>query len=258
VTGHVDSGARGSTNSVDAIEAGIDRIEHILGGYVLDREQSAYPVWNQVDTASADFHRTVQLFLDNEVYYDPTVTAPIYLTEKVEGFDFWFDEPSLFTPYVQGIVAEREPRSSELMSSLYESMKRGLLAFYNAGGGPWITLGTDNPSAGEYLAGFSAHRELHAMVLAGLPPIAALRAGTINAARAVKMEDEIGTIEPGKWADLFVIDGDPLADIQNTRNVVLVLRAGTPYDPSSLLEQARGRIGPAGPDERADWWKPTS
>src|SRR5690606_38082759 len=92
VTGHVDSGARGSTNSVDAIEAGIDRIEHILGGYVLDRTQPAYPVWNQVDTASAEFRRTVQLFLDNEVYYDPTVTAPIYLTEKVEGFDFWVDE----------------------------------------------------------------------------------------------------------------------------------------------------------------------
>lgn len=258
VTGHVDSGARGSTNSVDAIEAGIDRIEHILGGYVLDREQSAYPVWNQVDTTSAEFRRTVQLFLDNEVYYDPTVTAPIYLTEKVDGFDFWFDEPSLFTPYVQEIVTEREPRSSELMSSLYESMQRGLLAFYNAGGGPWITLGTDNPSAGEYLAGFSAHRELHAMVLAGLPPIAALRAGTVNAARAVKMEDEIGTIEPGKWADLFVVDGDPLADITNTRNVALVMRGGTPYEPSSLLEQARGRIGPAGPDERADWWRPTS
>ena len=256
VTGHVDSGARGSTNSVDAIEAGIDRIEHILGGYVLDRTQPAYPVWNQMDTASAAFKRTVQLFLDNEVYYDPTVTAPIYLTEKVEGFDFWFDEPSLFTPWVQELVAEREPRASELMSSLYESMQRGLLAFYNAGGGPWITMGTDNPSAGEYLPGFSSHRELHAMVLAGLPPIAALRAGTMNGARAVKMEDEIGTIEPGKWADLFVIEGDPLADITNTRNVTLVLRAGTPHDPAALLEQAVGRIGPEGPEDRLDWWRP--
>src|SRR5690606_14665466 len=122
VTGHVDSGARGSTNSVDAIEAGIDRIEHILGGYVLDRTQAAYPVWNQVDTASAEFRRTVQLFLDNEVYYDPTVTAPIYLTEKVEGFDFWVDEPSFFTPYVQELVAGREPRSSELMTNLYDAM----------------------------------------------------------------------------------------------------------------------------------------
>ncbi len=256
VTGHVDSGARGSTNSVDAIAAGIDRIEHILGGYVLDREQPAYPVWNQMDTASAAFRSTVQLFLDNQVYYDPTVTAPIYLTEKVEGFDFWFDEPSLFTPYVQEVVASREPRSSALMTDLYASMKRGLLAFYNAGGGPWITLGTDNPSAGEYLPGFSSHRELHAMVLAGLPPIAALRAATINGATAVKLEDEIGTIEAGKWADLFVVDGDPLADITNTRNVDLVFRAGTPHDPAALLDQVRGRIGPQGPEDRMDWWRP--
>lgn len=255
VTGHVDSGARGSTNSVDAIEAGIDRIEHILGGYVLDREQSAYPVWNQMDTASVEFRRTVQLFLDNEVYYDPTVTAPIYLTEKVEGFDFWVDEPSFFTPYVQQLVAERTPRSSELMTSLYESMKRGLLAFYNAGGGPWITLGTDNPSAGEYLPGFSAHRELHALVLAGLPPIAALRAATINGARAVQMDGELGTIAPGKWADLFVVDGDPLQNILNTRNVRLVFRAGAPHDPESLLSAARGKIGPAGPEERETWWR---
>ncbi|MEX2465746.1 MAG: amidohydrolase family protein [Gemmatimonadota bacterium] len=256
VTGHVDSGARGSTNSVDAIEAGIDRIEHILGGYVLDREQAAYPVWNQVDTTSADFRRTVQLFLDNEVYFDPTITAPIYLTDKVEGFDFWVDEPSFFTPYVQEIVAEREPRSGELMSNLYDAMKRTTLAFYNAGGGPWITLGTDNPSAGEYLAGFSAHRELHALVLAGIPPIDALRAGTINGARAVKMEGEIGSIAPGKWADLFVIDGDPLENILNTRNVQLVVRAGEVHDPAVLLEQARGRIGPTGEAERADWWRP--
>lgn len=255
VTGHVDSGARGSTNSVDAIEAGIDRIEHILGGYVLDREQSAYPVWNQMDTASVEFRRTVQLFLDHEVYYDPTVTAPIYLTEKVEGFDFWVDEPAFFTPYVQQLVAERTPRSNELMTSLYESMKRGLLAFYNAGGGSWITLGTDNPSAGEYLPGFSAHRELHAMVLAGLPPIAAIRAATINGARAVQMENELGTVAPGKWADLFVIDGDPLQNILNTRNVRLVFRAGAPHDPESLLSAARGRIGPAGPDERETWWR---
>jgi imidazolonepropionase-like amidohydrolase len=255
VTGHVDSGARGSTNSVDAIEAGIDRIEHILGGYVLDRTQAAYPVWNRVDTTSADFRRTVQLFLDNDVYFDATITAPIYLTDKVEGFDFWVDEPSLFTPFVQEIVAAREPRSGELMSNLYEAMKRTTLAFYNAGGGPYITLGTDNPSAGQYLAGFSAHRELHALVLAGIPPIDALRTGTINGARAVKMEGEIGSIAPGKWADMFVIDGDPLANILNTRNVMLVMLEGRVYDAATLIEQVRGRIGPASDAERADWWR---
>jgi imidazolonepropionase-like amidohydrolase len=141
------------------------------------------------------------------------------------------------------------------MSNLYQAMKRSTLAFYNAGGGPWITLGTDNPSGGEFLAGFSSHRELHALVLAGLPPIAALRAGTINGARALGMDGEIGSIAPGKWADLFVIDGNPLDDIRATRNVALVWRAGEVHDPQALLEQARGRIGPSGPEDHVGWWE---
>jgi imidazolonepropionase-like amidohydrolase len=254
VTGHVDSGARGSTNSEDAIRMGIDRIEHILGGPVLDREQAAYPVWNQVDTTDAAFREIVDLFLEHEVYFDPTITAPIYLTELVEGFDDWAGEREFFTPYVQERVAARERTRNDLMSDLHEAMKRTTLAFYNAGGGPWITMGTDTPSRGEFLPGFSSHRELHAMVQAGIPPIDALRAGTINGARALKMDGETGSITPGKWADLAIIRGDPLDDIRATRNVEFVLREGVIYDPAALLDRARGGIGPAGPDDHARWW----
>ncbi|TVP56031.1 MAG: hypothetical protein EA351_08970 [Gemmatimonadales bacterium] len=255
VAGHVDSGARGSTNSVDAIAMGINRIEHILGGHALDREQAAYPVWNQVDTTDAAFRETVALFLEHEVFFDPTITAPVYFTELEEGFDDWADEHSFFTPYVQERVAARERSRNELMSNLYQAMKRTTLAFYNAGGGPWITMGTDIPSRGEFLPGFSAHRELHAMVLAGIPPLDALRAGTINGARALEMDDEIGSITPGKWADLAIVRGDPLDDIRATRNVTLVLMEGRVHDPTTLLDRARGRIGPTGPEEHADWWQ---
>ena len=255
VTGHVDSGARGSTNSADAIAMGIDRIEHILGGPALDREQAAYPVWNQVDTTDAAFREIVELFLENEVFFDPTITAPIYFTELVEGFDDWGGERGFFTPYVQERVEARERTRNELMSNLYETMKRTTLAFYNAGGGPWITMGTDTPSRGEFLPGFSAHRELHAMVLAGIPPIDALRAGTINGARALKMDDQIGSITPGTWADLAIIRGNPLDDIRATRDVVWVVREGQVHDPDELLERARGRIGPSGPEEHMDWWE---
>jgi imidazolonepropionase-like amidohydrolase len=255
VTAHVDSGRAGTANSVDAIEAGIDRIEHILGGHALDREAAAYPVWNRVDTASAEFRQTVALFLERGVYLNPTITAPVYLTELEEGFDDWADEGSYFTPWVQARVEGRERRRSEVMSELYQSMKRTTLAFYNAGGGPLLTLGTDLPSAGDFLPGFGAHRELHALVLAGLPPAAAIRAGTINGARAVGLEAELGTIAAGKWADLFVVEGDPLADIRNTRNVRWVLRAGEIHRPEALLEQARGQIGPSGPDDVEGWWR---
>lgn len=259
VTGHVDSGARGSTNAVEAIEAGIHRIEHILGGYVLDREQAAYPVFNQVDTASAEFRRTVALYLERGIYLNPTITAPIYLTELEEGFDDWGDERSFFTPYVQARVQARleargRPRNA-LMSELYRAMKRSTLAFYQAGGGHLITLGTDLPSDGEFLPGFGAHRELHALVLAGLPPASALRAGTLNGAVALGLEAEIGSLAPGKWADLFVVGGNPLDDIRVTRDVRWVMRGGVRHDPSELLAQARGQIGPQGPEEHADWWR---
>ncbi len=258
VAGHLDSGARGTTNSADAIAMGIDRVEHILGGPALDRDQPAYPVWNRVDTASAAFRETVRLFLDNEVFFDATMTAPVYLTELEEGFDDWAGERAFFTPWVQERVAERERRRNALMSDLYQAMQRTTLAFYNAGGGHLITMGTDLPSRGEFLAGFGAHRELHTMVLAGIPPIDALRAGTINGARALGMEADIGSIAPGKWADLFVVRGNPLDEIRNTRNVELVMREGLRHDPAALLDRARGRIGPAGPDEREAWylWEP--
>jgi imidazolonepropionase-like amidohydrolase len=255
VTGHVDSGRGGSTNSVDAIEAGIDRIEHILGGHALDRGQAAYPVWNQVDTASAEFRQTVALFLDRGVYFNPTITAPVYFTLLEEGFDDWGDERGYFTPYVRERVEARERSRNALMSELYQAMKRTTLAFYNAGGGDRITLGTDLPSDGEFLPGFGAHRELHALVLAGLPPEAALRAGTINGARALGMDGELGTIDAGKRADLFVVRGDPLADILATRNVQWVMRGGVRHDPAELLARARGRIGPTGPDDHEDWWR---
>ncbi len=255
VTGHLDSGGRGSTNSADAIAMGIDRVEHILGGPVLDPEEGAYPVWNQVDTTDAAFREVVELFLDNDVYFNATITAPIYLTELEEGFDYWEDEPGFFTPYVQELVAQREARTRrDLMSELYQAMKRTTLAFYNAGGGHLITMGTDNPSQGEFLGGFSAHRELHAFTLAGIPTASALRFGTINGARALGMDDEIGSIAAGKWADMVVIRGDPLQDIRNTRNVETVILEGTLYDPDELLERARGQIGPTGPEEHDDWY----
>ena len=106
-----------------------------------------------------------------------------------------------------------------------------------------LTLGTDNPSRGEFLAGFSAHRELHTLVLIGIPPAAALKIATINGARAMGVSDKLGTIEAGKLADLFVIGGNPLTNIKNTRNVHLVVKSGFLYDPKALLAEAEGKIG---------------
>jgi imidazolonepropionase-like amidohydrolase len=58
------------------------------------------------------------------------------------------------------------------------------------------------------------------------------------------VSDKLGTIEVGKLADLFVIRGNPLTNIKNTRNVELVMKSGFVYDPKALLDEAKGKIGP--------------
>ena len=251
VTGHLESGFHNTVNAKAAILMGIDRVEHILGGDELDSTKGAYQSWIHVDTASRAFKDIVHLFISHHVVFDPTITAPVYFTTTADkpGFDYWIDERKFFTPYVQEWVKRQPPRKAlPLGDSLYYAMRRTTKAFYDAGG--ILTLGTDNPSRGEYIAGFSSHRELQTLVSIGIPPAAAIKIATINGARALGVGSLLGTVEPGKLADLFVIKGNPLADITSTRHVQLVMKAGFVYDPRALLDKAIGKIGPNGPQTK--------
>ncbi|MEP6729646.1 MAG: amidohydrolase family protein [bacterium] len=86
---------------------------------------------------------------------------------------------------------------------------------------------------------------LHTLVLIGIAAAAALQIATINGARAMGVSDKLGTLEAGKLADLFVIGDNPLTNIKNTRNVHLVMKSGSIYDPKALLAQAEGKLGPS-------------
>src|SRR5207237_1009327 len=77
-----------------------------------------------------------------------------------------------------------------------------------------VAMGTDAGNIGT-LHGPSVFRELGLMVQAGLTPLQVLRAATVNGARAMGLERELGTLAPGKLADLLILDADPLADVQN-------------------------------------------
>ncbi len=88
-----------------------------------------------------------------------------------------------------------------------------------------LLAGTDLGDAG-IVPGVSLHDELALLVDAGLTPAEALRSATLNPARFLGLTDSLGTIEPGKIADLVLLAADPLADIRNTRAIVTVIRAG--------------------------------
>jgi len=88
-----------------------------------------------------------------------------------------------------------------------------------------LLAGTDLGTRG-IVPGASLHDELALLVGAGLTPAEALRTATLNPARFLGLTDSLGTVEPGKIADLVLLERDPLADIHNTRAIVAVIRAG--------------------------------
>jgi Tol biopolymer transport system component/imidazolonepropionase-like amidohydrolase len=90
-----------------------------------------------------------------------------------------------------------------------------------------IVAGTDTPNA------INLHAEIAAYVKAGMTPYEALKTATVNPAKALALET--GTIEPGKLADLVVVDGDPLADITTTRRVRRVIANGRVYELNQLI-----------------------
>jgi imidazolonepropionase-like amidohydrolase len=258
VTGHLDSGARGSVNPRDAIYMGIDRIEHFMGGDAIVSTAGAYSSLEKLDVTRPEVDAIIQLYLKRNVYYDATVStyAHWYKDKDPRLFKPGFEEMSFLTPRARAIVEAALPKrnDNQQFKRIYEVKLKEIKRFYDAGGGRLITMGTDHPSWGEFFSGFCAHRELLAFVLAGIPPHGALKIATINGARAMGMGDKLGTIEAGKLADLVVIRGNPLADITNTHNVERVMVRGGLYDAKKLLEQARGTFGPKTAADD-DWWK---
>ncbi len=256
VTGHLDSGYRGSVNPRDAITLGIDRIEHFLGGDAMPNTQSAYRSLQDIQSGTPEFEAICEHFVANGVFFDCTLTAYGYLgrTEQMnlEEYDYWIDERKFFTPYMQGIAKSREPAEGmEIYQRIYQAKQKTIRAFYDAGG--MITLGTDHVSDGNHIAGFGIHREMDALVRNGIPERDAIRIATINGAKALKIDDDHGSITIGKVADCVIVRGNPLVNIRNTRNVLKVIRAGTVHDAPKLLDSVHGKIGPASKEDEKRW-----
>jgi len=91
-----------------------------------------------------------------------------------------------------------------------------------------IEDGTDS------MAGFALHRELELDVAAGIPSNKVLQDATLNAARIMNLDRDLGSITAGKLADLTLVDGDPVADISNVRKTALVVKDGVLYRPAEL------------------------
>jgi tetratricopeptide (TPR) repeat protein len=118
---------------------------------------------------------------------------------------------------------DRRPTVSRWLGGAFDLERAITLAFYKAG--VPLMAGTDAEFLGAQ-PGFGLHTELEIFVDLGMKPIDALRAATSTAATVLRIADSVGTIAPGKVADLVLLAADPRTDIRNTRRVSGVFRAG--------------------------------
>src|SRR5262249_48678032 len=102
-----------------------------------------------------------------------------------------------------------------------------------------VAMGTDAGNIGT-LHGPSVFRELGLMVQAGLTPLQALRAATVNGAKAMGLERDLGTLARGKLADVLILNADPLADVQNLSRIHRVVKDGQLFAPDELMRSLNG------------------
>jgi len=113
--------------------------------------------------------------------------------------------------------------------------------FAEAGG--LLLAGEDPTGYGGVLAGFGDQRQVELLVEVGFTPAEAIRVASWNGARFLGEEKRIGSLEPGKQADLVVIHGDPSKTIADIEKVEFVFKDGIGYDSKKLIESVRGTVG---------------
>ena len=146
---------------------------------------------------------TIRLFLKTGAYYVPTLSTVNGYLERIAA------DPNAYAPAVRAKIDWRIKVTGE---SLKKAYPRGVK----------IAFGTDS--------GVSKHGrnadEFEWMVKMGMPPAEAIKAATVNAADLLGLSGEIGTLEPGKAADLIAVTGDPLADVTTLKRIDFVMKGG--------------------------------
>jgi imidazolonepropionase-like amidohydrolase len=130
-------------------------------------------------------------------------------------------------------------QASAHLGGLLPRLQRNLMRMHKAG--VPIVMGTDAGNVGT-LHAVSVPAEMAAMAEAGMPPRAVLASATIAAARMLKAERDLGSVEKGKIADLVLLREDPRKDVRAVTSVALVLRAGRVIEPVAAAESPEALV----------------
>lgn len=250
VTGHLCSITFG-----EAAELGIDNLEHaflVPTDFVQDKKPDECPGPARtrqsiaaLDPEGAAATHLMQTLIDKRI----ALTSTLSVTEiSTPGRPKASEKAlSLLTPDLRGVYEDiwthaqqgsAGPNTPQLIPQVVRLERR----FVKMGG--TLLVGTDTPGHGDgVIPGFGARRELEIMVQEGFPFPEALKDATLNGARYLGRDTNIGSIEVGKRADLVVVDGDPTTDIMALENMPLVFKAGVGYQTEKIFTAMRGKIG---------------
>ena len=230
-SGHVT----GAVGLIASLQAGQRTIDH-LDGFIetlVEAEHLANrnPSWFGADLAYDVEEERIEGTLKALIEAGAAVVPTETLLENVAGSldelqaraEYAYLPPNLRNQYSNAVRGSANAFTPSSATAFLDLRKRLIGEAFRAG--VPILLGSDSPQIFN-VPGFSIHRELDAMVAAGLTPFDALAAGTIAPARFYGQDERWGSIAPGRSADLIVLAEDPLADIANSRSIDAVMVRG--------------------------------
>jgi imidazolonepropionase-like amidohydrolase len=248
ITGHLCS-----VTFAEAADLGIDNIEHGLStstDFVRGKKPDECPPDTAtqesiaaLDVNGAEAQALIKKLVDKKVAL--TSTLPVFETSvpgRLPAPDAALDAMAL---EVRDLYLRRRARVAVDTKSqrlvLFQKAMAFERAFAKAGG--LLVAGTDPTGSGGVVAGFSNQRELELLVEAGFTPLEAIRIGTLNGAKYLGREAQVGSIAVGKQADLIVVRGDPSTNIADIESTETVFKDGVGYDSAKLIAATKGLVG---------------
>ena len=249
VTGHLCS-----VTHAEAADLGIDNIEHSFmfpTDFVANKKADVCPDSLQVQEALARIDSggpEAASLIKKLVAHNVALTSTLAVAEiRVAGVP---KQPEvvlqLLTPqcraaYEQGWASYQTSPIAKANAAAYLTLVPMERRFVAMGG--LLLSGTDPTSYGGLLPGFAALRQLTLLVKGGFSLPEAVQISTLNGARFLGREKNVGSIQAGKRADLLLIDGDPVADIAALDQLSVVFKAGVGYRRKAILDSLRGKVG---------------
>jgi imidazolonepropionase-like amidohydrolase len=249
VTGHLCA-----VTYPEAVEAGIDDLEH---GFFVNTQNdpgkqpdlcprtTGNPTLAGMDPDGPDATALIKLLVDHHVaitstlpVFESSIPLHLHLQNRVlEAMSPPTREAYLYTRNLELSRPQNPAREKAFHNGAALEHK------FVAGGG-LLLAGPDPTGDGGVLPGFGDQREIELLVdQGGFTPLEAIKIATLNGATYEGKQSTIGSIAPGKNADLVVINGNPAANINDIEKVEIVFKDGVGYDSAKLFDSIKGRYG---------------